>query len=235
MINPPIWDSSIVDEEDRYIAEVKINGEIPKNSLLICSASKSAKFLLKGIVADQKPVGTIDVIINEVVNAYEYINGDKPQLSYFKTVQHQYYSINNATIIIYNDINTDINLLVKSTFDFFKPQEVIVFDSTHQSLYRSELEDIPSLFILSTFQKNTVSPPNVVIGISAGFLTYSSAYNVKCTVYYLIEDNSGFSSQSMSLWAKIVTPMFHIEEERLIDAAIKKAVIASSHLNILYS
>lgn len=235
MTTPPIWDQTIVEEEDRYFSELKWSGQIPSNSRLICSTTKSSNSFISSILGNLKPIGVIDEVINEVLNAFEYVNGAPPNTKISKVIHHDVFLFNDTIFISFAEIGSNPNILIKFVFETFKPTDLIILNSVHESLYHSKLEVIPSLFTLSTYEPNTVAAPNILSGIPAGFLTYSDAYKVKCSVYLIVEDNSGSSLKSMNLWSHIIAPLLNLNESELAYKAAKKDAYSRADLNTLYS
>ena len=177
MESKDIWDGSALTESDKTLTKVRYEGSPITANSFICAVSTSSLSLIKAISEKSRPVGHFIVELYDINEPCQYANGNDSEINIIKTFKNPVILMDNVCLISFEHIFRCSHEIVRIFYETFKPKNVIVLESMHRSLFHGNTE-VPSLYILSeTVEQPKLPLPNLISGLSAGLLNYSTLHN----------------------------------------------------------
>lgn len=235
MSQKEIWDGSALTEADKTLTKVKYEGSEIKAKHFICGASPTSIPLIKALTENNKPVGSFILDVYDISNPCNYANGSEAELNLIKKFKNDVYLINDVCITPFEHTEDCQNQLVQLYFNTFKPTDLIILNSMHRSLFHGPTS-VPSLYFLSNFGETPKFPlPNIVCGLAAGFLNYSSITKTKCSIWEVIEEDFGATSSSFHLWAEKLKDLISIDVSNVTTRAVKFNELRRNDMGLVYT
>ena len=235
-MNRSLWDIADLNENDRIIGNIEYKGPLSLSSNIICGISTSACSLIRSIVNGSNPIGYLILTENQVLNPIDYSFGSDPLLQFMQSKRFDVFFYNGITFITIDSEIICPNKCVDLIFDKFNPIKIIVLTSIHFSFIKS-IENPPILYNLNyPLNNSTLIAPNIITGISAGLLIKSELFKINCNILYLIEEDSGPTIQSFSLWTNEILKEINLNNiEEINKKALDIYLLYQNDLGLIYT
>lgn len=230
-----IWDGSALTESDKTLTKVRYEGSPIAANSFICAVSNSSLSLINAITEKSRPVGHFIVELYDINEPCQYANGNDSEINLIKSLKNPVILMDNICLISFEHNFRCSHDIVRVFYETFKPKNVIVLDSMHQSLFHGKTE-VPSLYILSENVERPKLPlPNLISGLSAGLLNYSTLYNANCRIWEMIEEDFGPSSSSYKIWAAKINEILPLDISAIVSRAVTLNHIRENGMGLVYT
>ena len=202
-----MWIQEEISEVDRILTTVEYKGEKCEADTVIVGVSGTSSVLLKAITKKIKELGNIVVTEYTLYNALQYaLEQEKPQTTFLRNVSFPVTKINeNLVLIDVKENPIPHKKVAEKILDITKAKNIIVLNSLHRSLFINSAAKINDVYTLSNDSSLCNFPaPNTISGVAASLLILTQVAGANCTIYTVIEEDSGTSLESLrALYDKI--------------------------------
>lgn len=225
-----LWEAYDLSELDRQLISIELQGNVPTNCKLVVATNPETGSIISGLTHGLAPVGYFNVVISSIINTVEYANGHDPELSPLQTQKVNIYLLNECLLFSIETRENVAHQFVDKIYAQLKPKEIAVMASTHSSLFANKEIPVPSLFTFAKDSNEGKLGGLILDGVAAGLMTLSDVHNIKCQVFYVVEDDYGESSDSIKLHLEKLLPILNLDSGilgkilslTLSDLSIKK-------------